>query len=206
MFVSMGLMLAGVLIYSAGCDVTHVRAIFWVFMNNFFAIGDRLLQRLMLASDQSPVDISKTGVTLLNNLLGLIPMVPVMYLTGELTRAPQHLSELGQQPFAICVVVASCLVGVGIGYAGVWAQSLISATSFLVLVNVNKFAIIFVEVAVLKSKVLAPVQLLGCVIAILSGVWYARAKDQLDSKEDEEDLEAKAPLMKRDHRTKGSKV
>ena len=36
----------------------------------------------------------------------------------------------------------SCLVGFGISYTGIWVQSMISAASFLVLVNANKFAII----------------------------------------------------------------
>ena len=36
------------------------------------AIGDRLLQRLMLAKEQHPVNISRAGVALINNVMGFL--------------------------------------------------------------------------------------------------------------------------------------
>ena len=36
------------------------------------AIGDRLLQRLMLAKEQHPVNISRAGVALINNVMGFM--------------------------------------------------------------------------------------------------------------------------------------
>merc|ERR1719453_2193537 len=128
----------------------------------------------MLAKDQDPVNISKTGVTLLNNALGVLPIIPVILVTGEYQRVPQALEALSGT--GVFWVVASCLTGVCISYCGIWAQSMISATSFLVLVNVNKFVIIFVEV-VMMGHYLAPAQLAGVVVAILSGVWYGKAKE-----------------------------
>lgn len=184
MFVSMGLMLAGVLIYSAGCDVTHVRAIFWVFLNNFFAIGDRLLQRLMLASDQSPVDISKTGVTLLNNVLGMIPLCFVALFTREYVEVPDAVASLTTS--GAILVAVSCIVGIGISYTGVWVQSRINATSFLVLVNANKFFIIFLECYIMHTKQITAIQALGASIAILAGIMYGKAREAAQSQEAEE--------------------
>lgn len=178
---SMLLMLVGCGMYTSGMNGSGYTGIFWVMLNSFFAVGDRLLQRLMLAKDQHPVDISKTGVTLLNNATGTLPLLVVMYFTGEIYEIPEAFAKLSTDGYAIAMVIASCLVGVGIGYCGVWAQSLISATSFLVLVNVNKFAIIFIEVTVLKNKNLAPIQIAGCIVAILAGVWYGKAKENVDA-------------------------
>jgi len=194
---SMLLMLVGCGMYTSGMQ--HVEdayaGIFWVMLNSFFAVGDRLLQRLMLAKDQSPVDISKTGVTLLNNFCGTIPLVVVMFFTGEVHELPEAFAKLSGNNYAIFMVIASCIVGVGIGYCGVWAQSLISATSFLVLVNVNKFAVIFLEVTVLKNKNLLPIQIAGCIVAVLAGVWYGKAKERIDAaaKEAVEKLPLSAP-------------
>merc|ERR1719178_95530 len=131
------------MVYMIGMSTSNMAGIGWVMLNNFFAVGDRLLQRLMLAKDQQPVDISKSGVTLLNNLLGMVPLVAVAAMTGEFGKvggAIAHLDTVGY-----VWVTASCVVGVGISYTGIWAQSMISATSFLVLVNSNKFIIILLE-------------------------------------------------------------
>ncbi len=44
-------MFAGVALYTLDMPSTHYTGVFWVFLNSFFAVGDRLLQRLMLAQD-----------------------------------------------------------------------------------------------------------------------------------------------------------
>merc|ERR1719436_252588 len=130
-------MIAGVAFYAHGLENSAYSGIFWVFLNNFFAIGDRLLQRLMLAKDQSPVDISLTGITLLNNVLGMIPLCIIALFSHEFNALPGAIA--GLDSWGMFFVAASCLVGVGISFTGVFVQSLISATSFLVLVNANKF-------------------------------------------------------------------
>jgi len=134
-------MIGGALVYAHEMDISDRAAIGWLALNNFFAIGDRLLQRLMLAKDQNPVDISKTGVTLLNNSLAMIPLAVVACYSGEFKEFGPAVAALDYT--GIAWVCASCLVSLGISYCGIWAQSLISATSFLVLVNANKFFIIF---------------------------------------------------------------
>jgi len=107
--VSIGMMVLGAGIYvwgmravaeqaepDAGGEVhRQMMGILWVLLNSFFAVGDRVLQRLMLAQDQQPVDISKTGVTLLSNLEGLAPLLFVVFLSGELDRAPAAFRSLG---------------------------------------------------------------------------------------------------------------
>jgi hypothetical protein len=72
-------------------------------------------------------------------------------------------------------------VGVGISYCGIWAQSLISATSFLVLVNANKFFIIFLETYVMGTKSMTPMQILGALIAVLAAAAYGEARSQAEA-------------------------
>lgn len=180
---SIAFMVFGTGLYASKMPQGQFTSIQWVILNILFGTGDRLLQRLMLAKDQSPVDISKTGTTLLNNLLGMGPLLLAAWWKGELAQAPAAIAHL--TPMGHFSLAASCVVGVGISYCGIWAQSLISATSFLVLVNANKFVIIFVEVFAMHTKVLHSVQIVGAVLTIVAGVAYGKARETLEAEEEE---------------------
>jgi len=165
----------GIFISTMDFNEGNLAGIGWALANNVFAVADRLLQRLMLADDQDPVDISKTGATLLNNILGVIPLVFGGLLSGEFSQVPEAVRALDS--LDIFWVISSCFVGVGISYTGVWVASLISATSFLVLINANKFFIIFLEFFVMKSKELSFWQIIGASISVLAGIAYGKARD-----------------------------
>jgi hypothetical protein len=188
------------LIYISTMDFNagNLAGIGWALANNVFAVVDRLLQRLMLADDQDPVDISKTGVTFLNNLVGVVPLLVVGWLLGEIWEVPEAVRALdpgcSEAVLAFSLfelsrcsklfwVISSCFVGAGISYTGVWVASLISATSFLVLINANKFFIIFLEVFVMKEKELSIVQIVGASISILAGIAYGKARDAVHADE-----------------------
>jgi len=181
LFFSIGVMLLGTALYTFQMPNTEWTGVQWVLLNNFFAIGDRLLQRLMLAKDQNPVDISKTAVSLLNNLEGLVPLLIVAWCKHEFSATPAAIDAL--TPSGWFYVISSCFVGTGISYTGIWAQSLISATSFLVLVNTNKFLIIFIEAFVLKHKVVTYLQGLGAIITVCAGVLYGKAREAIEEEE-----------------------
>lgn len=178
MVMSIFVMVVGAALYASSMPRSGFSGVGWVFLNIFLAVGDRLLQRLMLAQDQSPVDISKTGVTLLNNLEGMLPLLAVMGIKDEFSEIPAAVAKL--TPMGYFWVAASCVAGVGISYTGIWAQSMISATSFLVLVNANKFVIIFVEAFCLRTKTLTATQLVGACATIAGGVLYGRAREALE--------------------------
>jgi len=181
MLTSIFTMAIGAGLYTSAMSKSGMGGIGWVFLNIFFAVGDRLLQRLMLAKDQNPVDISKTGITLLNNLEGMLPLVVVMAIKHEFSEIPEALQNLSAMGYVW--VTLSCVVGIAISYTGIWAQSLISATSFLVLVNANKFVIIFIEAFCLKTKSLTAIQVVGACITILGGVMYGKAREAIEAEE-----------------------
>mmetsp|Transcript_21751 Transcript_21751/g.38992 ORF Transcript_21751/g.38992 Transcript_21751/m.38992 type:complete len:334 (+) Transcript_21751:146-1147(+) len=179
--ISILVMFAGGFMYvSQVTDQSHFQGIGWVFLNSMIAIMDRCLQRYLLAKDQNPVDISKTGVTLINNAFGAIPMVIAAYLTGEFDPASAALAQLGK--LDMLYVAMSCVIGLGISYCGIWAQSLISATSFLVMINANKFIIIGIEASpMMQSKSLNYTQIMGACITILGACLYGKARQALES-------------------------
>jgi hypothetical protein len=183
MMVSIFAMMLGVAIYTSRMESSEFQGVGWVLLNNLCAIGDRLLQRLMLGQDQRPVDISKTGLTLLNNLLGVFPLIAVAIWTQEIQEIPGAFASLD---LLGCVwVVGSCVVCVGISYCGIWAQSLISATSFLVLVNANKFAIIALE-AFTGAKALTMTQQMGATVSILGAMCYGWSRQETEKKDKEQ--------------------
>lgn len=180
MLVSIFMMLVGATLYVSTMPQENFVGLGWALINTFLAVGDRLLQRLMLAKDQHPVDISKAGVTLLNNFFGLVTVLFCAHITHEWETLPQ-LSNL--QGLSVIWIFASCIVGVGISFTGIWCQSLISATSFLVLINVNKFLIIGIEAIFMSLNV---VQVMGALVAILGGVTYGKAQEALSERDPRE--------------------
>lgn len=223
MLLAMATMLGGVGFYCTGIKAgsSTTAGVCWAIANNFLAIGDRLLQRLFLSKDQSPVDISKTGCTLLNNLLGMFPLLIAAWATNEFEKIPGAMSEV--DALGAFWIAASCAVGVGISYTGIWVQSLISATSFLVLVNANKFAIIFLEAyalphwclqkpghhgisshegestsgcpdGIFKGKDLSNMQILGAVISIVGGILYGKARELAEQQKEDEQSEEESSV------------
>ena len=102
--------------------------------NMVFAVLERLLQRHLMA--QEPVDISKPGMMLLNNSCGLAPNLLLLLLYQEPPRWEEAWGGLSTRGAAM--IALSCLNGLAISYAGLRVQQLVTATTFMVLTNVNK--------------------------------------------------------------------
>jgi len=129
---------AGVALYHQEAIGLTVIGLLTIGLNLIFAVLERLLQRHLLSQD--PVDISKPGMMLLNNGIGLVPCG----LLCSIYQEPAHWGAVGSAMTAggACLVLISCLNGLAISYAGLQAQQLVTATTFMVLTNVNKFVVI----------------------------------------------------------------
>jgi len=152
------------------------RAVGWILLNTGLACTERVLQRLMLSKDQAPVDVSKTAASLLNNLFGMIPIIAVAFATHETTLVPATVAHMTRLDGLW--VFLSCLVGVGISFTAIWTQSLISATSMLVLTNANKFVVIIIELFLMaEAHPITRIQTLGAVTAIVATFLYAKSRE-----------------------------
>jgi drug/metabolite transporter (DMT)-like permease len=178
MLTSLVAMLVGVFVYVYGMEGCHWAGAGWAVLNSFFAVAERLLQRFMIAKDQQPVDISKTGMTLLNNLVGIVPVLIAAIFIGEHRRLPAILADL--DAIGITWIALSCLASAGISYSGIWTQSLISATSSLVLVNTNKFVILILDAFIIRPKEMPANQIVGALMTILAGLAYAKARQEIE--------------------------
>ena len=115
--VSMGIMVAGAGVYSAGLPVDNLfSGLPWIIFNMLLAVADRLVQHSMLAQYQAPVDISLSGVTLLNNWWGCMFMVIAAVVLGELQKLPVLLKSLGSEH--VIWILCSCFVSTCISFTG----------------------------------------------------------------------------------------
>lgn len=103
-------------------------------LNMAFAVFERLMQRHLMA--QQPVDVSKPGMMLLNNACGLLPCTVLLIVYQEPARWGQASEEMTAG--GTLFVLASCLNGLAISYAGLRVQQLVTATTFMVLTCVSR--------------------------------------------------------------------
>ena len=213
---AMVVILAGVVLYMYN-DVTLDPAnaalgLLYMFINLVLAIIHGLLTRRLLAV--APVDISSNGIVVLNNFCSLLPMAfGGVVNSNEWARLPEAAKKLGAGEWAL--IVASCTVGLGISWAGInvqryvpaqfWRNSgairaqfstalpplyrYISATTMLVLTNLNKFVVIGFGIVFLGESD-SWQAILGCITALGGGVWYAQERAALNRKKKEEEAAA----------------
>ena len=163
-----------VLYYNESIGLTRMGLIS-ISLNLTFAVLERLLQRHLLS--QEPVDMSKPGMMLLNNAIGLVPCGMLCAAYQEPARWDVASSELTVN--GAVVLLLSCLNGLAISYAGLQAQQLVTATTFMVLTNVNKFVVVGFGLLFLGDK-LSVRALFGVALAIAGGVWYGKARVRLE--------------------------
>jgi len=159
--------LVGTVIY--GCTSLSVTpwAVKLILLNCVVTVADRLLQRFLLSAPNFSVSLPLCMI--INNVCGIIPMLILAVVTGEVHTwggiwATSSVSSLGW-------AIASGFLGCCLGYLGLHCQKLISATSFLMLQNLNKVFVIFIGVLIFKDKftILAAV---GCSLALGGAIWY----------------------------------
>ena len=218
---AMVVILAGVVLYMYN-DVTLDPAnaalgLLYMFINLVLAIIHGLLTRRLLAV--APVDISSNGIVVLNNFCSLLPMAfGGVVNSNEWARLPEAAKKLGAGEWAL--IVASCTVGLGISWAGINVQRYtsatrlgkgasytratprslprlplyryISATTMLVLTNLNKFIVIGFGIVFLGESD-SWQAILGCITALGGGVWYAQERAALNRKKEEEAAAAQGP-------------
>eukprot|EP00930_Biecheleria_cincta_P025822 TRINITY_DN1831_c0_g1_i1.p1 TRINITY_DN1831_c0_g1~~TRINITY_DN1831_c0_g1_i1.p1 ORF type:complete len:323 (-),score=57.18 TRINITY_DN1831_c0_g1_i1:62-1030(-) len=176
----------GAAVYCSSLEKEAMAGVGWVVLNSLIATGDRLVCRLLLAKDQCPVDLSKTACTLISNAGGVIPLTIAAYCKGEFSALPTVLAAL--TPLDSLFILLTCVIGLGISYSGIWAQSLISATSFLVMINANKFFIIGIEAFGLHTKVLTKTQVAGASLTLIGAILYGRARQLAEEVKEKEPL------------------
>jgi len=170
MILSMVSTLAGVVFYSVS-QSKHAadsnEGILLVYVNALFCACDRLCQSHLLKSKDFGASIS--FCLLLNNLIGMVPILMLAVATGE--TQDWHRALTKAEPITWLWVSLSCCCGFCLGYLGLKTQSAVTATTSLMLQNIVKVLLIFVGVMCFGDILDMPATT-GCSIAMFGGLWY----------------------------------
>jgi len=150
-------------------------------LNLVVALFERLFQRRLIAIE--PVDVSKTGMLFLNNAGAILPVSALLLIPGELHETDILADHWNAERTAMdyVLLVVSCIAGVAIGWTAINAQQYVTATTMLVITNLNKVVVVIIG-AVFLSEPHGPLAMTGISIALAGGVAYALARDNVAAK------------------------
>jgi len=178
---SLLVMLGGALTYGGA----NFQTITWIgiafaALNMVLAISDRLIQRRLLT--QECAGFSAGVCTLINNGLGLIPTLILATASGQFSEAstPAHAASWTDARVWL-LLLASGLVGIGIGWLGLECQRALSATSFIVMQNASKVFVVLAGITFFGDQVTSVAAVLGLVLSLAGSWWYGMAQMQLQA-------------------------
>jgi hypothetical protein len=140
----------------------------WLAVNQILMMANRLVERRFLAHER--LDLSVTAALLLNNSLGLLPVGLTLLAKNEASTWTTEPVRHG----GWTLLGVSCALSVGIGWFSMSLQKQISATSMLVVTNMNKVLVIVYGIAVLREESSVGV-VGGCTVALAGGLAYGYA-------------------------------
>lgn len=161
------LTIVGAIVYCGNIELSKV-GLAVAGANMLLAVCDRVVQRRLLTQDCK--DMPSDVCTLMNNSLGMIPALGLACYRGELAAAARNVEQWAQPQVAILLLLSS-IVGLGIGYFGFECQREVSATSFFVLQNATKLAVMGVGVAFFGDP-LTRMTGLGMTVSIFGSAIY----------------------------------
>lgn len=169
MIMALLVILVGAVVYS-GEITTSAAGFLFALLNMLLAIADRVAQRRLLTSECK--NLSTETCVLLNNLLGCVPTVALGTAVGELS---QFDSKLWFHTSATLLLILSGVIGSGICYFAIQVQREISATSFMVLQNTARLAVVFAGVMIFHDP-LHRSAALGLALSFGGAVWYGQTQ------------------------------
>jgi len=166
-------MLSGALIYAGGLADISMMGVAFAIGNMVIAVMDRLTQRRLLTNECK--DLPSKVCTVLNNFLGIFPLLAVAGGTGQLEKLRKAGTAASWlEPRIVALLTLSGLVGIGICYAGLECQRAISATSFFVMQNVSKVAVVTCGVAFFGDEITSVPSMAGLALSLGGSAIYGK--------------------------------
>ena len=155
-------------------------------VNLLIAMFERLFQRRLIAV--KPVNISKTGMLLLNNIVAVLPVTLLLGVHDKIgmhSEPPDWKARWPQAaPLDYFLLFLSGICGVAIGWTAINAQQYITATTMLLITNLNKIVVVTIGMLFMGDPH-GPVAILGMLMALGGGVWYALARKNVAERQKE---------------------
>jgi solute carrier family 35 protein len=170
MIMALIVILSGALVY-AGHIQTSLVGFAFALLNMFLAIADRVAQRRLLTSECK--GLSTETCMLLNNLLGCIPTVALGYGVNEFAHFD---SNSWFHSSSALLLLLSGLIGSGICYFAIAVQREISATSFMVLQNAARMAVVVAGVLIFHDPLESVYHVTGLMLSFGGAIWYGQTQ------------------------------
>jgi hypothetical protein len=172
------IMLAGALVYVGGLKEVSVLGISFAVFNMFLAVTERMTSRRLLSEECKDLDLKVC--TIVNNALGMIPTLALAFMTQETAKAMQPEKAANWlDPRVLVVLLMSGAIGIGIGYFGFACQKAMSATSFMVLQNISKVAVVSMGIVIFADPIKSPFSVIGLLLSLAGSALYG--KSQMDA-------------------------
>lgn len=153
-------------------------ALGYIVLNMIVMITYRLFERCLLVG--MPQALSFGSLALLQNVVGLLPVIALVFLWGEHRAVLPTLIKCRQDPLTITIVLFSGCTGLALGYYSLVLQRHITATAFLTLQSSTKLLTILLAIFVLSERP-GWLSFVGCMISLLGGTWYGFISNRADS-------------------------
>ena len=137
---SLGIVAASCAAYVYSETVVTPAGLAWASVNTACCVADRLVQR-KLTKDLS---LGRNAMLLMNNLIGCAAMMTA----SSALREPFARTVRNADALALLLWLSSAAVGLCLGYAGLCAQAHVSATTHMLVSNVNKMVVVAAGVLV----------------------------------------------------------
>jgi len=193
-FLGILLMLGGAVIYSGGnaASISKVGLAF-AFLNMLLAVTDRLMQRRLLTAECK--DLSTGTCTILNNFFGALPTLMLAMSTGQLHDARVEQAQWLQPPVLVLLLLSG-LVGTGISVLGIECQRAVSATSFSVMQNASKVAVVGAGALLFLDPIGSPASAMGLLLSLGGSFVYGLAQQRAAAQAKATDHEAPKQVAK----------
>jgi drug/metabolite transporter (DMT)-like permease len=168
-------MLVGAVMYAGGLKEFSMIGVMFAVANLFLAVTERMTSRRLLVEECNGLPLEVC--TLVNNFVGLMPTLALAFITQETTKITDHAAAW-TDPKVLVLMALSGGIGLGIGYFGFAVQRLISATSFLVLQNVSKVAVVGMGIVFFQDPIKSVPAAAGLLLSL--GGSYLYGKSQMD--------------------------
>eukprot|EP01116_Phalansterium_solitarium_P010355 TRINITY_DN2505_c0_g1_i2.p1 TRINITY_DN2505_c0_g1~~TRINITY_DN2505_c0_g1_i2.p1 ORF type:complete len:329 (+),score=61.21 TRINITY_DN2505_c0_g1_i2:145-1131(+) len=175
LLLSMGLMVLGSLISASNDLEFSPIAYFFLGINVLVSSAYVLYLRSVVKS----LPLSEIAMVYLNNLLSLVPLVPALYLSGELMRVHQAWLASDVVPARlIWLWLASGVLSLVIALATFWTVRLTSPTTFSFMGALNKIPLTILSFLVFRTPINGA-GLASIVVGLSGGMLYSYEKNRI---------------------------
>jgi GDP-mannose transporter len=151
--------------------------LWWCVLIFQLTYGKFLVTGIQLKSLWTPV--------LFTNTLSIVPALMLGTLSGEFSHA--RLSQISIGSMGLVWLLLSCVIGIGISWAGFLCQSLITATAYSVVGVMNKMLTVTVNVLI-WDKHASPAGISSLLVCLVGGSLYQQAPARAKPAEESENI------------------